>query len=97
MLARMGATNDAFVQQLLHLTAAKQLEVGTIVVGGLLALILILIINRAYFGWTIAFHWPWGALAEQAATILVASVLASLYPALRASRTPATELSRENL
>ncbi len=65
--------------------------------GVALALILILIINRAYFGWTIAFHWPWGALAEQAATIVVASVLASLYPALRASRTPATELSRENL
>jgi putative ABC transport system permease protein len=66
--------------------------------GGLaLALILILIINRVYFGWTIAFHWPWGALAEQALTILTASALASLYPALRASRTPATELSLENL
>jgi putative ABC transport system permease protein len=66
--------------------------------GGLaLALILILIINRAYFGWTIAFHWPWGALTEQVSTILMASVLASLYPALRASRAPATELSLENL
>jgi len=66
--------------------------------GGLaLALILILIINRAYFGWTIAFHWPWGALAEQAFTILAASVLASVCPALRASRTHATELSLENL
>jgi putative ABC transport system permease protein len=66
--------------------------------GGLaLAMILILVINRAYFGWTIAFHWPWAALAEQALTILAAAVLASLYPALRASRTPATELSRENL
>jgi putative ABC transport system permease protein len=66
--------------------------------GGLaMALILILIINRVYFGWTIAFHWPWGALTEQLLTILMASVLASLYPALRASRTPATELSLENL
>jgi putative ABC transport system permease protein len=66
--------------------------------GGLaLAMILILVINRAYFGWTIAFHWPWAALVEQALTILGAAVLASLYPALRASRTPATELSRENL
>jgi putative ABC transport system permease protein len=66
--------------------------------GGLaLALILILIINRVYFGWTIAFHWPWAALVEQALTIVAASVLASLYPAVRASRTPATELSLENL
>jgi ABC-type lipoprotein release transport system permease subunit len=42
-------------------------------------------------------HWPWGALAGQSATILAAAVLASLYPALRASRTPATELTRDDL
>jgi putative ABC transport system permease protein len=65
--------------------------------GILLALVLTFVINRDYFGWTIRFHWPWGALAAQAATILVAAVLASLYPALRASRTPATELSREEV
>ncbi len=62
-----------------------------------LALILIFVINRAFFGWTIALHWSFGALLEGAALILAASVLASLYPALRASRTPATELTRENL
>ncbi|HXV77412.1 MAG TPA: FtsX-like permease family protein, partial [Candidatus Polarisedimenticolaceae bacterium] len=66
--------------------------------GGLgLALILILRVNRAYFGWTIAVHWPIAELIEEAATILLAALLASLYPALRASRTPATELTRENL
>jgi putative ABC transport system permease protein len=66
--------------------------------GGIaLALILIRIINRAYFGWTIAFHWPWPALVQQMLTIVLAALLASVYPALRASRTPATELSRENL
>jgi putative ABC transport system permease protein len=66
--------------------------------GGLaLAMILIYLINRAYFGWTIAVHWPWTALAWQALTILVVAVLASVYPALRASRTPAGELTRENL
>jgi ABC-type lipoprotein release transport system permease subunit len=30
-------------------------------------------------------------------TILLAAVAASLFPALRASRTPATELSRDDL
>ncbi|MBI3457356.1 MAG: ABC transporter permease [Candidatus Rokubacteria bacterium] len=66
--------------------------------GGIaLAAILILVINRAYFGWTIQLHWPWGAVLQQIATIMAAAVLASLYPALRASQAPATELSRDDL
>ncbi|MFO7655017.1 MAG: FtsX-like permease family protein [Candidatus Krumholzibacteriia bacterium] len=67
-------------------------------VGGLaLAALLILVINRAYFGWTIRPAWPVLELAQQAAVILAAAVAASAYPALRGSRTPATELSREDL
>lgn len=67
-------------------------------VGGVaLALILVFMINRAWFGWTIALHWPWWSLGQGALSILLAAALASVYPALRASRTPATELSRENL
>lgn len=67
-------------------------------VGGvLLAFVLIFIINRTYFGWTIALHWPWGGLASETATILGAAAVASIYPALRASRTPATELRREDI
>jgi putative ABC transport system permease protein len=66
------------------------------IAGGLLALILVFIINRAFFGWTIALHWPWPSLAGEAATILVASVLGSIYPAFRASRIPATELRRDD-
>jgi putative ABC transport system permease protein len=65
--------------------------------GVALAMILIFLINRAYFGWTIALHWPWGALVRQVATILATAALASLYPALRAGRAPATELSRDDL
>jgi putative ABC transport system permease protein len=64
--------------------------------GGLLALILVFVINRAFFGWTIALHWPWSSLAGETATILVAALLGSVYPALRASRTPATELRRDD-
>jgi putative ABC transport system permease protein len=65
--------------------------------GAILAMILIFIINRAFFGWTIALYWPWTALAGEAVTILVASILGSIYPALSASRTPATELRRDDL
>jgi putative ABC transport system permease protein len=68
------------------------------VAGGLgLALVLIHVINRDYFGWTIALHCPWRALFEEALAILAAALAASLYPAARASRTPATELSRDAL
>ena len=65
--------------------------------GVLLALILIFVVNRTFFGWTIAVHWPWSTLVGQAVAILVASVLGSVYPALRASRTPATELRRDDM
>jgi len=70
------------------------LTLGT-VGGTVLAVILIYIINRAYFGWTIQAHWPGWPLAQQYATILAAALLASIYPAIRASKTPATELSRD--
>ncbi|MCI0568941.1 MAG: ABC transporter permease [Acidobacteria bacterium] len=66
--------------------------------GGLvLALILVYGINRAYFGWTLALHFPTLALAGEALLLFSAAMLASLYPAVRASRTPATELSRDDL
>jgi putative ABC transport system permease protein len=67
-------------------------------VGGvLLAAILIFVINRAYFGWTIQVAVPSAVLGWQAATILGAAALASIYPALRASRTTAAELARDDV
>lgn len=65
--------------------------------GVLLALILIFVINRTFFGWTIALNWPWHSMAGETAAILLASVVGSVYPALKASRTPATELRKEDV
>jgi len=53
--------------------------------GVALAMLLIFVINRAYFGWTIALHWPVAALIDEIATILLAALLASIYPAASAS------------
>jgi len=95
----LGATR----RQLFGLFVGKGLGMALLALGlGLaggtaLAAILVFAINRAYFGWTIQVHWPWGALAGQVALSLAAAVAASLYPALAASRTPATELSRDDL
>ncbi len=75
--------------------ALLALLLGTI--GGLaLAAILIYVINRDYFGWTIQAHWPWASLAAQVASIFAAALLAAVYPALRASRTPAAELAKDD-
>ena len=65
--------------------------------GLVLATVLILVINRAYFGWTIQFSWPVLAVAQQCIVILLAATVASLYPAFRAARTPAAELARDDL
>ncbi len=68
------------------------LGTGTGLVGGLaLALILIRVINRQSFGWTIQVSWPLGLMAEVAALALVASLLAGLWPARWAARQPLVE------
>ncbi|HZZ83244.1 MAG TPA: FtsX-like permease family protein [Anaeromyxobacteraceae bacterium] len=95
----LGATRGQLFQVFLGRglgIAAGGLLLGAIGGAGL-ALVLVRVINRAWFGWTIALAWPVGALAAQAAAVLAAAALASLYPALRASRTPAVELSRDAL
>ena len=89
--------------QIFRLFVGKGLGMGLIALGlgsagGIvLAAILIFVINRTYFGWTIRVYWPGWPVLQQLATILTAALLASLYPALRASKTPAAELSRDDL
>ena len=76
--------------------AASGLVLGA--AGGTgLALVLVRVVNPAWFGWTIALHWPWRTLGLQAVLLLAAAAGASLYPALRASAAPASELSRDAL
>jgi putative ABC transport system permease protein len=65
--------------------------------GVALASILIYIINPAFFGWTIRPSWPWTEVVQEMVTILVVAMIAGVYPALRASRVPVRELSRDDL
>ena len=90
-------------RQLFGVFVGKGLSMGVMglalgsVGGVLLAGLLIYVINRSYFGWTIQPHADWGLIGQQAATILAAAVLASLYPAFRARQTSAAALSRDDL
>jgi len=46
-----------------------------------LSLVLIFVINKQSFGWTIRFHWPVGILVAAITIVYVATALAGLYPA----------------
>jgi putative ABC transport system permease protein len=95
----LGATRDqiflVFVGRALGI-AVTGLALG-LAGGAGLAVVLVRIINPAWFGWSIALHWPWATIVRQALVLLGAALGAAVYPAVRASGTPATELSRDAL
>jgi putative ABC transport system permease protein len=57
-----------------------------LILGTLLSLILVFVINKQSFGWTIQFHWPAVLLLIALSGIYIATVLAGLYPARTATR-----------
>ena len=54
--------------------------------GFALSLVLIYVINKQSFGWTIRFHWPVAVLLGAISVVYIATVLAGLYPAQVAVR-----------
>jgi putative ABC transport system permease protein len=63
--------------------------------GVLLSLILIFVINKQSFGWTVQFHWPVALLAAGLGGVFVATLLAGLYPARAAARLVPIEVIHE--
>ncbi|HKM68092.1 MAG TPA: FtsX-like permease family protein [Candidatus Acidoferrum sp.] len=51
------------------------------VLGYFLSLILVFVINKQSFGWTIRFHWPVAVLLGALTVVYVATVVSGLYPA----------------
>jgi len=68
--------------------------VAGVAVGVLLALLLIYVINRQAFGWLITLHMPYAFLAEAVALVIVAALVAGIYPARVAARIRAAEAVR---
>jgi putative ABC transport system permease protein len=66
-----------------------------LLLGTLLSLILIFVINKQSFGWTIQFHWPVALLLIALSGIYIATVLAGLYPARVATRINPIEVIHE--
>ena len=65
-----------------------------VVVGMMLALLLIFVINRQAFGWLIELHVPWVFLLETVGLVVVAAVLAGVYPARVAARIRTADVVR---
>ncbi len=63
--------------------------------GFVLSLVLVFVINKQSFGWTIQFHWPVAVLAAALTVVYVATVLAGLYPARIATRLNPIEVVHE--
>jgi putative ABC transport system permease protein len=66
-----------------------------LLLGVALSLVLIFVINKQSFGWTIQLHWPAGTLAAALALVYFATILAGLYPALIATRLDPIEAVHE--
>jgi putative ABC transport system permease protein len=65
------------------------------VLGYLLSLILIFVINKQSFGWTIRFHWPVAVLLGALSTVYLATLISGLYPAGVAVRLNSLEVIHE--
>jgi putative ABC transport system permease protein len=66
-----------------------------LILGSLLSLILIFVINKQSFGWTLQFHWPVLMLLSSLTVVYLATVLAALYPAHTALRMNPIEVIHE--
>jgi putative ABC transport system permease protein len=65
------------------------------VAGTLLSLILIFVINKQSFGWTIPFYWSWTVYLQTLGVILLGSLFSGWLPAAMAVRKNAQEMIRE--
>lgn len=63
--------------------------------GTALSLILIFVINKQSFGWTIQFHWPVALLLAALTAVYVSTVAAGLYPARTVIRMNPIEVIHE--
>jgi putative ABC transport system permease protein len=63
--------------------------------GYVLSLVLVYVINKQSFGWTIQFHWPVAVLLVSLSVVYVATVLAGLFPARLAVRLDPMEVVHE--
>jgi putative ABC transport system permease protein len=70
-------------------------NVTGLAVGGILSLLLVNVINRQSFGWTVQLSIPWDFIGQSAALVLAAALAAGYIPARQAAKTLAPEVVRD--
>jgi putative ABC transport system permease protein len=98
MLRANGLTPRQLWGVVLSQTGLMGLTAGllSIPVGVLLAAVLVFVINKRSFGWTLLFRLDGGLFAQALLVAVAAALLAGLYPAWKMSRTsPALALREE--
>ena len=70
-------------------------NIAGLALGIVLSLVLIFVINKQSFGWTIQFHWPVFVLLSALSFVYLATLLAAIYPARVAQRLNPIEVVHE--
>ena len=65
--------------------------------GALLAVLLVEVVNPAWFGWSLELSWPAGSLLRQGALVLAAGLAAAALPARLAARSGGAAALREEV
>jgi putative ABC transport system permease protein len=88
LLRFLGASRGQIRRMILAEAALLGLlaNAAGLLLGFALSLILVFVINKQSFGWTIRFHWPVAILSGAMLLIFAATVLAGFYPARIAVR-----------
>jgi putative ABC transport system permease protein len=97
VLRFLGGTS-AQIRKLILVEAALMgilANVLGLALGYVLSLVLVYVINKQSFGWTIQFHWPVAVLLGSLSIVYVATVLAGLFPARLAVRLDPMEVVHE--
>ncbi|HYI92273.1 MAG TPA: ABC transporter permease, partial [Bryobacteraceae bacterium] len=71
-------------------------NIAGLIAGVFLSLLLIFVINKQSFGWTIQFHWPVAVLLAALSLVFLATVASALYPARVATRLNPIEVIHED-
>jgi putative ABC transport system permease protein len=97
LLRFLGAASAQIRRMILTEAALLGLlaSIAGLLLGFALSLILVFVINKQSFGWTIRFHWPVAILSAAISLIFAATILAGFYPARIAVRLNPVEVVHE--